>query len=278
MPRSSAEPDVEEKLAKGLGLGSLVLQRHDDAAVGFADVDAMESENIGVRDRAPAAAGKYRVAIASTARQFRRCTRCRSCRGNVLSHEAVDLTSPLECQRQYGYRLKPYVRATPVDGWMKEASVSRLLLLISVLVSGGCKTTLPKEEPETVVVPASSLAPAPARTEVQVASGGEVDTQSGIPMEPLQPVRGGACVLPPYLGPNPCKMALMGESPVAQACSAGGKRGAIELMQTYVRRANSDGFKFDCVDCHADEDDDYTELKPQADVEFRKLLFLARPE
>ena len=72
-------------------------------------------------------------------------------------------------------------------------------------------------------------------------------------------------------------MALLGDSPVAQACSAGGKRRAIELMQTIVRRANAEGFEFECADCHADEDD-YAHLRPQADVEFRKLLFLARPE
>jgi hypothetical protein len=71
-------------------------------------------------------------------------------------------------------------------------------------------------------------------------------------------------------------MALLGESPVARACSAGGRRGAIELMQTFVRRANAEGFAYQCVDCHADEDD-YMHLKPQADTEFRKLLFLSRP-
>ena len=43
--------------------------------------------------------------------------------------------------------------------------------------------------------------------------------------------RGSTRVFPPYLGPNPCQMALLGESPVAQACSSGGKRGAIELIQ-----------------------------------------------
>jgi hypothetical protein len=158
---------------------------------------------------------------------------------------------------------------------MGEARVSRLLLFISVLALGGCKTTLPKEEPETVVVPAPSLAP--ARNEAPAASSVEVAAQPDILAEPLQPVRGGSRVLPPYLGPEPCQMALRGESPVARACSANGKRGAIELMQTFVRRANAEGFAFECVDCHADEDD-YMHLKPQADVEFRKLLFLARPE
>ena len=158
---------------------------------------------------------------------------------------------------------------------MREARVNRFLLFMSLLALGGCKTTLPKEEPETVIAPAPW--PTPARTEVQATPSVEVPPRPDILLEPLQPVRGGARVLPPYLGPDPCQMALLGESPVAQACSAGGKRGAIELMQTFVRRANAEGFEYQCVDCHADEDD-YMHLKPQADTEFRKLLFLARPE
>src|SRR5579862_858022 len=161
-------------------------------------------------------------------------------------------------------------------GSMRQARVSQSLLFLSFLAIGGCKTTLPKEEPETLVVPAMSPAPAPATTEVPVASSVEVATQPDILMEPLQPVRGGARVFPPYLGTNPCQMALMGESPVAEACSSGGKRAAVELMQTLVRRANAEGFEFDCVDCHGDADD-YVHLNPQADLEFRKLLFLARP-
>jgi hypothetical protein len=153
--------------------------------------------------------------------------------------------------------------------------VSQSLLFLSVLALGGCKATFPKEEPETLVVQAMS--PAPATTEVSVASSVDVAGQPDILMEPLQPVRGGARVFPPYLGPTPCQMALMGESPVAEACSSGGKRAAVELMQTLVKRANAVGFEFDCVDCHVDADD-YVHLKPQADLEFRKLLFLARPE
>jgi hypothetical protein len=48
-------------------------------------------------------------------------------------------------------------------------------------------------------------------------------------------------------------------------------------MQTFVRRAKAEGIAFTCTDCHADEDD-YTILRPEADAEFRKLLFLARPD
>jgi hypothetical protein len=72
-------------------------------------------------------------------------------------------------------------------------------------------------------------------------------------------------------------MALLGESPVAKACSDAGVRGALDLMQRFVRRAREQGILFECTDCHPVEDD-YSKLAPQADLEFRKLLFLARPE
>jgi hypothetical protein len=158
---------------------------------------------------------------------------------------------------------------------MSDARMGRLLFL-SLFALGGCKTTLPKEEPDAVFAPSPS--PTRVTTEVPAASSIEPRPQpSNILLEPLQPVRGGVRVLPPYLGPDPCQMALAGESPVAQACSSRGKRGAIELMQAFVKRAMDEGFEFQCVDCHADEDD-YTQLKPEADVEFRKLLFLARPD
>jgi hypothetical protein len=146
---------------------------------------------------------------------------------------------------------------------------------MSLLALGGCKATLSEAEPAVVVAPAPS--PSPVQTKVPAASSIEVTDRPNILLEPLDPVRGGARVLPPYLGPDPCQMALEGESPVAQACSVAGKRGAIDLMQTFVKRAKAEGLEFQCVDCHADEDD-YTHLKPEADVEFRKLLFLARPE
>ena len=72
-------------------------------------------------------------------------------------------------------------------------------------------------------------------------------------------------------------MALTGESPVAKACSEGGVRKAIDLMQLFVKRARAQGILFECIDCHADEDD-RSKLTPQAEANFRKLLFLARPE
>jgi hypothetical protein len=149
-------------------------------------------------------------------------------------------------------------------------SVSVFCLCVSIVA---CKTTRPKDE--TVVLVDST----PAAVVEESAPEGAAEAPPGPSAfsEVLTPVRGGARVLPPYRGAEPCQMALLGDSPVAKACSERGLRGALELMQTFVRRAKHEGFNFQCVDCHADEDD-YMHLRPQADVEFRKLLFLARPE
>ncbi|MDB4982406.1 MAG: hypothetical protein JWM82_3158 [Myxococcales bacterium] len=141
-------------------------------------------------------------------------------------------------------------------------------------VDGGCATAPPKDD---LVVPVEVDPPPP-----DVAHAAPVGAPAPSPpvayqYEPLTPVRGGDHALPPYLGSDPCKMALTGESPVAKACSERGLRGALQLMQTFVKRAKTEGFTFVCTDCHAEEDD-YSRLTPIADTEFRKLLFLARPE
>jgi hypothetical protein len=137
-----------------------------------------------------------------------------------------------------------------------------------------CKTTQPKDE--TVILVDSTSLPA-AESSATTAPVEAPERPPSLLSEVLPPVRGGARVLPAYRGSQPCKMALTGDSPVAKACSERGLRGALDLMETFVKRAKGEGFEFACVDCHADEDD-YTNLTPQADGEFRKLLFLARPE
>jgi hypothetical protein len=121
----------------------------------------------------------------------------------------------------------------------------------------------PVEEPRTTPPPVVRLLPPPPPVRLLA--------------EELKPVRGGAQMLPPYLGPDPCKMALTGDSPVAKACSEGGERRAIDMMTLFVKRARAEGFNFKCGTCHLDEDD-RSKLAPNADSEFRKLLFLARPE
>src|SRR5262245_13533895 len=146
------------------------------------------------------------------------------------------------------------------------------LLFPSLLLVGACATTSPHEETATV----GETAPTSVAT-TQAAKQADPSTQpTSILTERLEPVRGGARVLPPYKGPEPCKMALAGQSPVAKACSEGGQRRAVELMTLFVKRARAEGIVFECTDCHASEED-LSQLKPHAELEFRKLLFLARP-
>lgn len=153
----------------------------------------------------------------------------------------------------------------------------RLLLCasaLSLLCLSACKTNRPKDD-ETILVDPNLQDPPDESSSSQAAT--ETPVQSPILSEPLQPVRGGLRVLPPYRGPDPCQMALAGESPVAKACSEGGRRKAIEMMTLFVKRAKAEGIIFVCADCHADEDD-FSKLTSRAEAEFRKLLFLARPE
>lgn len=155
------------------------------------------------------------------------------------------------------------------------------LLTGCLLVVGAarCVTSRPKDDTPVVVDtnPSPSLSPSTSEESPAPVAIIQLPPPPAIINEPLPPVRGGARVLPPYRGPEPCKMALNGQSPVAKACSAGGIRKAIELMQSFVRRARAEGFVFECADCHPDEDD-HSKLAPQAEAEFRKLLFLARPD
>jgi hypothetical protein len=153
--------------------------------------------------------------------------------------------------------------------------VTRVLASIALLVFtlGGCATAPPKEDTVVLVEPNLPLSGA----DVPGNTPADPPPAASVLSEPIAPVRGGDRVLPPYRGPDPCRMALRGESPVARACSDGGQRRAMELMQSFVKRAKAEGITFVCTDCHVDEDD-YTKLTPRADGEFRKLLFLARPE
>jgi len=157
--------------------------------------------------------------------------------------------------------------------------VTRLWLC---LIAGGlasCKTAQTKDEVVLVAVDTTPVAEPERIAEAPPAGG-----LSSLPIPPpppvlaetLQPVRGGDQALPPYLGAHPCKMALTGTSPVAKACSDGGIRKAVDLMQLFVKRAKKEGFVFICADCHPDEDD-FSKLAADADSRFRELLFLARP-
>ncbi len=150
----------------------------------------------------------------------------------------------------------------------------RGLLYLSLIFLAACKTSRPKDDVLIAVDqddpgPGGAVAPLPPPPSADPKLARLLD-------EKVDPVRGGQKILPPYRGKDPCKMALVGESPVAKACSDGGLRAAIEMMQGFVKRAAATGIVFECEHCHVDEDD-LSKLSPQADLEFRKLLFLARP-
>lgn len=162
----------------------------------------------------------------------------------------------------------------------RRLGVVHLWLCLLAPSLGSCKTTQPKDE---VVVVAVDTAPvsetertAEARPAAVAAPTPLVSPSASILSETLQPVRGGERALPPYRGPQPCKMALAGSSPVARSCSEGGMREAVDMMQLFVKRARKEGMVFVCLDCHPDEDD-FSKLAPDADSRFRELLFLARP-
>src|SRR5882724_8613614 len=92
--------------------------------------------------------------------------------------------------------------------------VCRLVCLAAQAVLG-CKTASPDAPPPIFSEPSLTApleGPRPARA-ASPALGGHVLPPPPPPpptalAEELKPIRGGAKVLPPYLGPDPCHMAL----------------------------------------------------------------------
>jgi hypothetical protein len=88
-------------------------------------------------------------------------------------------------------------------------------------------------------------------------------------IEPTQP---GTTSSDPDGEPNePCRRAISGNSPVAQACREGGVRGAKATMKELVKEARSAGLKLACDDCHVDSTD-FSQLNAEAPTKFRNLL------
>jgi hypothetical protein len=81
----------------------------------------------------------------------------------------------------------------------------------------------------------------------------------------------------PYSGPDPCKHATDGKSLVAKACDRGGIKAAKALMKDIVKQGKAAGVKFDCDDCHMDEDE-YDKLTDGAHEKFDKLLAVYKPK
>src|SRR6185436_4127435 len=78
-----------------------------------------------------------------------------------------------------------------------------------------------------------------------------------------------------YTGPDACKLAVKGSSPVAQACKDGGVKAAKATMKDLVAKAKANGQKFRCDDCHKDPQDN-TKLAADAQDKFKKLLAAAK--
>lgn len=156
---------------------------------------------------------------------------------------------------------------------IKGQTALKIVLALSVLGALSCKTPNPKNDEVIFINPVGTSPGEDPVTGASSAPPGE----AAILTEAVRPVRGGEKVLPAYHGAEPCRMALVGESPVAKSCSEGGIRKAVEMMQKFVKRARAEGIVYACIDCHPDEDD-YSKLAPGVDIEFRKLLFLARPD
>jgi hypothetical protein len=75
----------------------------------------------------------------------------------------------------------------------------------------------------------------------------------------------------PYKGPDPCKLATDGDSPVDQACRQGGIKAAKQAMKDLLRDGRKAGVKHECDDCHTD-DADYSKIAKDAKEKFGKLL------
>ncbi len=69
---------------------------------------------------------------------------------------------------------------------------------------------------------------------------------------------------------KPCQVATEGNSPIAQACAAGGRDAAKDKMKQLVKDANKNGGDFKCGRCH--ESTKTFELKDNAPEDFEKLL------
>jgi hypothetical protein len=162
--------------------------------------------------------------------------------------------------------------------------VLRALLGLALLAGCGSPPPPPPENP-TVVNPVLA-APAPARLPAghpPVAgpaspTGGGADTlpAGGAPTAAVvRPRTTAARPTQLYSGPDPCKRAVRGDSPVARACSQGGVRTAKATMKDLVRQGKAAGVNFECDDCHRDHND-HSKLAPDAPEKFQRLLSAIR--
>jgi len=74
-------------------------------------------------------------------------------------------------------------------------------------------------------------------------------------------------------GKDPCTVATEGDSPVAQACTEGGRGAAKKTMKALVGAAKKAGSEHKCGDCHVNTKS--YELKDNARDDFKRLLSAA---
>jgi hypothetical protein len=76
-------------------------------------------------------------------------------------------------------------------------------------------------------------------------------------------------------GPNSCKLAGDGDSPVDKACHEGGLAAAKQTMKGLLKAGRAAGVRHECDDCHINAED-YSQLSKGADEKFARLLAATR--
>lgn len=140
-----------------------------------------------------------------------------------------------------------------------------LFALSLFVMLGGCATS--------PVTPDSTTGEASAGTSVTIEPVPQVGDNGGADQGGARPAayaNGGL-----YSGPDACKLAVKGDSPVARACAEGGVRRAKIVMKDLVKRSKAAGLKFNCDDCHS-HDGEASRLTPDALEKFRRLLAAAK--
>jgi hypothetical protein len=164
------------------------------------------------------------------------------------------------------------------------------IMAITVVVAFATAACAGSSSTSAEAVSAAPLAPAPPIASERVPATGVPAPQAPaavtgppastppLPMaEPpaTPPAPAGAGDAPGYGGPDPCRLAIKGDSPVAKACREGGIKSAKVVMKDLIKNARAAGVKYQCDDCHAN-DSDYTQLSKGAQDKFAKLLAVNR--
>ncbi len=125
---------------------------------------------------------------------------------------------------------------------------SPLLACALALGLAACKSSNGASQgAENTAAPAPAAAPVPAAEPAPA-----VEPAPAAEAAPAAPTPVAAAEAPVYSGPEPCKGALKGDSPVAKACRAGGTKEAKKTMKAMVKQGRAAGLDFECDSCHKD--------------------------